>query len=69
MNLGIVCIDCGNCFLRSQNRQECSGREGASESGMCEECKLARLAEQQGGGRDNSLYGDIGGAFGSSYNR
>jgi hypothetical protein len=69
MNQGIVCIDCGDCFLRSQKGQECSGGEGASESGLCEECKGARLAEQEGGGRDNSLYGDTGAAFGRSYNR
>jgi hypothetical protein len=47
----ISCADCGRTFLFTASEQEFFQERGMSEPKRCKDCRQARKAERQSGGR------------------
>jgi uncharacterized membrane protein YgcG len=68
----LTCADCSQPFTFSAGEQQFFQERGMSEPKRCKECRQARKANRDSGGRDDRGGGEGGrssGGRGGSYNR
>jgi hypothetical protein len=67
----LTCADCSQAFTFSAGEQQFYQERGMSEPKRCKECRQARKANRDSGGRSNRGGGgdESGGGRGGSYNR
>src|SRR5207244_3192278 len=60
----LTCRDCGQAFTFTSGEQDFYASRGFSEPSRCPDCRTARKAERESGGRGGGGYSSYGGGYG-----